>query len=116
MSRKYIKSVNSSTPIDITKKALVSTLSLVRHNSVTLISLNFTNYLYSPQKVTPKHPPQTRLSWYTPQIIELLFSHFSHGFHYPFSFSTFRDFRNCLTGFSTIFLNFAPHFFTQKTL
>ncbi|ABG82667.1 hypothetical protein CPF_0358 [Clostridium perfringens ATCC 13124] len=53
--------------------------------------------LYSPQKVIPKHPPQTRLSWYTPQIIELIFSPFSRGFHYPFSFSTFRDFRNCLT-------------------
>jgi len=70
--------------------------------------------LYSPQKVTPKHPPQTRLSWFTPQIIELLFSPFSHGFHYHFSFSTFRDFRNCLNGFSTIFLNFAPIFSRKK--
>ena len=71
--------------------------------------------MYSPQKVTPKHPPQTRLSWFTPQIIELLFSPFSHGFHYPFSFSTFRDFRNCLTGFIAIHLNFYPKFLPQKT-
>lgn len=70
--------------------------------------------MYSPQKITPKHPPQTRLSWYTPKIIELLFSPFSHGFHYPFSFSTFRDFRNCLTFYHLFFLSFSSLLSNKK--
>lgn len=44
------KSVNSSTSLDITKKVLVSTLSLVCHNSVTLVSLNFISYCTHPKK------------------------------------------------------------------
>ena len=87
---------------------------------VTIVGLPFLNnfklykLLYSPQKVTPKHPPQTRLSWYTPKIIELLFSPFSHGFHYPFSFSTFRDFRNCLTFYHLFFLSFSSLLSNKK--